>query len=173
MSARPADAQLKVELLHDRHKREEFSCGVQALDVYLQRQAGQDVRKRVATVYVATTDGRAVEGFYTLSSSSVRLFDLPLSVSKKLPHYPQMPVILLGRLAVSVHRRGQGVGEWLLIKALRSAWMAASYANCIGVVVDAKDESARQFYLKYGFIELPDVDNRLLLPMGLLEKLVV
>jgi len=172
VSARPADARLKVELLNDQHKREEFSCGVDALDVYLKRQAGQDARKRVATVYIATADGNAVEGFYTLSSSSVRLSDLPIFVSKRLPRYPSMPVILLGRLAVSIHRRGEGVGEWLLLKALRSAWAASSYANCIGVVVDAKDDSARQFYLKYDFIALPNVDDRLILPMGSVEKLL-
>jgi len=88
-----------------------------------------------------------------------------------LPRYPMMPTMLLGRLAVSLQRRGQGVGEWLLIEALRSALAISSRAASVGVIVDAKDESARQFYLKYHFIPLPDVDDRLVLSMDKIEKL--
>jgi GNAT superfamily N-acetyltransferase len=171
VSEKQADSLLRLEILHAQHDREEFSCGVEALDRYLKLQAGQDMRKRVATVYIATTDGVHVEGFYTLSPFAVRLPDLPAALVKKLPRYPMMPTMLLGRLAVSLQRWGQGVGEWLLIEALRSALAISSRAASVGVIVDAKDESARQFYLKYHFIPLPDVDDRLVLSMDKIEKL--
>jgi len=171
MHEKRTDPLLRLELLHERHDREGFTCGVGALDSYIKSQAGQDMRKRVATVYIATTDGIAIDGFHTLSQFAVRLPDIPIALAKKLPRYPMMPAMLLGRLAVSLERRGQGVGEWLLIEALRTAWAISSQAASIGVIVDAKDEPARRFYLKYHFIPLPDIDKRLILPMDRIEGL--
>jgi predicted GNAT family N-acyltransferase len=163
--------QYRIEPLAEKHNRASFSCGVEALDRYLQKQASQDVRKKVAAVFVITPDGETVAGFFTLSAHVVRLDDLPESFAKKLPRYPNIPATLLGRLAVSKDFRGQGVGELLLLDALRRALANTSEVASAAVVVDAKDQKVREFYLRYGFVPLPSQADRLVYPMKTIQKL--
>ena len=91
-------------------------------------------------------------------------------VRENLPRHP-VPVALIGRLAVDNSAQGQRLGETLLIHALRSAQRAARIVGIYAVVVDAIDEAARSFYLKYGFAELTDDHLHLYLPMKAIEKL--
>jgi predicted GNAT family N-acyltransferase len=91
-------------------------------------------------------------------------------VPENLPHHP-VPVALVGRLAVDNTARGERLGETLLIHALRSAQRAAKIVGIYAVVVDALDESARSFYLKFGFNELTDDRLHLYLPMKVIERL--
>src|ERR1035438_9307354 len=81
------------------HDRSAFSCGVPALDAYLQRQAAQDMEKLAAVVYVAVVDPPAIAGYYTLSQFSIDLVRLPEDLARRLPRYPVVPTTLLGRLA--------------------------------------------------------------------------
>lgn len=161
----------RIESLSVKHDRAAFSCGVEALDRYLEKQAGQDVSRRVAAVFVITPDGTTIAGFYTLSAHLVNLADLPERVAKKLPRYPNVPATLLGRLAVSENFRGQGIGELLLLDALQRALGNTREVASAVVVVDAKDERARGFYLRHDFIPLPTQPNRLFHPMKTIEKL--
>jgi len=154
-----------VELLHDRHARSAFECGVEALDRYLRQQARQDRSRHIAAVYVATPDGEAVAGYYTLSAHSVRPTELPVEIARKLPRYSNVPTTLLGRLAVDTRFRGRGIGEFLLLDALRRAWESAHAVASMAVLVDAKDEAARRFYLRYRFIPFPESPNRLFIPI--------
>ncbi|MGH9650997.1 MAG: GNAT family N-acetyltransferase, partial [Terriglobales bacterium] len=160
-----------VEPLARRHDRAAFSCGAAALDAYLQRQAAQDLKRRVAAVFVLISDGETIAGFYTLSALGILLGELPAEVSRKLPKYPVVPATLMGRLAVSVDHRGQGLGEFLLMDALRRAWEHSHSVASFAVVVDGKDEAAVAFYHRYGFIQLPETPMRLFLPMATIEKL--
>ena len=160
-----------VEPLGERHNRAAFSCGIQALDSYLHRQAGQDARKRVAVPFVATADGRTIVGCYTLSPYAIGLDTIPDTVAKKLPKYPMVPVTLLGRLAVSTQFRNQGLGETLLMDALYRSFESRKQVASAGIIVDAKDELAAAFYRKYGFMGLPKIENRLFLPMGTVEQM--
>jgi predicted GNAT family N-acyltransferase len=117
--------------------------------------------------YVVTKENDTrVLGYYTISSSAVA-FDV---VPENLPHHP-VPVALVGRLAVDNTARGERLGETLLIHALRSAQRAAKIVGIYAVVVDALDESARSFYLKFGFNELTDDRLHLYLPMKVIERL--
>ncbi len=169
---RKQDARLyRIEPLGERHNRAAFSCGVEALDRYLLKQAGQDVSKHVAAAFVITPDGVTIAGFYTLSAHVVRLGELPENVSKKLPRYPNVPATLLGRLAVSREFRGQGLGELLLMDALKRVLLSTREIASAVVVVDAKDERAREFYLQHDFIPLPLQPNRLFYPVRTIEKL--
>ena len=169
---RKQDARLyRIEPLGERHNRAAFSCGVEALDRYLLKQAGQDVSKHVAAAFVITPDGVTIAGFYTLSAHVVRLGELPENVSKKLPRYPNVPATLLGRLAVSREFRGQGLGELLLMDALKRVLLSTREIASAVVVVDAKDERAREFYLRHDFIPLPLQPKRLFYPMRTIEKL--
>jgi len=161
----------RTEPLRSQHKRTDFSCGVEPLDRYLQRQAGQDISKRVAAVFVLTPDGETIAGYYTLSAHVVNLADLPDNIAKKLPRYPNVPATLLGRLAASVNWRGQGVGELLLLDAFRRVLLSTREIASALVVVDAKDETARNFYLHHDFIPLPSQPNRLFYTVNDIEKL--
>jgi predicted GNAT family N-acyltransferase len=162
---------LVIEPLGPKHDRVAFSCGVEALDAYLHKQAAQDLKKRAAVPFVITPDGKTIAGYYTLSQYAVQLDAIPPEVAKKLPRYPLVPATLLGRLAVSTAFRGQGLGEMLLMDALHRALRHSREMASAGVVVDAKDAAAFAFYKKYGFLELPKVERRLFLPMGTIEEL--
>jgi predicted GNAT family N-acyltransferase len=97
--------------------------------------------------------------------------DLPLEVAKKLPRYPTVSVTLLGRLAVSVAFQGQRLGEILLLDALKRALLRSREVASAAVVVDAKDENARNFYLRHDFILLSAQPNRLFFLIKSIEKL--
>jgi len=166
----PADP-YRIEALAGKHNRAQFTCGVEPLDRYLHQQASQDVSKRVAAVFVLTPDGTTIAGYYSLSAHAVNLADLPSNVAKKLPRYPNVPATLLGRLAVGSTFRGQGIGELLLLDAFRRVLANAESIASTMVVVDAKDENARNFYLHHDFIPLPLQPNRLFYPVKTIEKL--
>jgi predicted GNAT family N-acyltransferase len=160
-----------IEPLGPKHDRAAFSCGIQSLDVYLYKQAGQDLKKRVAVPFVITLDGSTIAGYYTLSQYAVQLDAIPPEVAKKLPKYPMVPATLIGRLAVSNAFRGQGQGATLLMDALHRSLLYSREVASAGVIVDAKDSAAVAFYKKYGFLELPRIERRLFLAMGTVEEL--
>jgi predicted N-acetyltransferase YhbS len=137
---------------------------VDALDRYFRHQVGQDVRKRVATCFVAReiTTG-AVASYYTLSGGSVRLSELPAGISKRLPRYPAVPVALLGRLAVATGFRKRGLGAVMLWHAAETA--RRSEVAVFGLVVDAKDDASADFYRQHGFIDFGTGGRTLILPL--------
>jgi len=160
-----------IEPLGSKHDRAAFSCGVDSLDLYLQKQAGQDLKKHAAVSFVLTSDGKTIAGYYTLSQYAVQLENVPEHVAKKLPKYPLVPTTLIGRLAVSSAFRGQDQGETLLMDALYRIHKHSREVASAGVIVDAIDAAAVGFYKKYGFLELPKVPKRLFLPMGTIAQL--
>lgn len=164
---------ITVEPLDRQHDRAAFHCGAEALDRYLKQQARQDADKRVAAPFVAVRppDTRVL-GYYTLSASVLTLADLPDDLARKLPRYPQLPVTLLGRLAVDQSTSGQGLGEHLLLDALRRSLAHADQIAAMAVVVDARDEAAAAFYRHYGFTTLQAQPNRLFVPMRLVAQLL-
>jgi predicted GNAT family N-acyltransferase len=160
----------QVEALSDSHDRAGFSCGIEALDVYFQRQARKDVDRRVAAVFVLTSDGKEVAGFYTLSALSILGSELPEQLAKKLPSRAPVGVTLLGRMAVSEKFKGKKLGTRLLMHCLKRALDASRQVASWAVVVDAK-EGSRESYLKYEFTPLPSQPSRLFLPMRTIERL--
>ena len=161
-----------IEPLHEHHDRASFSCGVEPLDRYLKQQAGQDARKHVAAPFLLIHhESGAVAGFYTLASTTIVPGQLPPELARKLPRYPLIPATLLGRLAVDAQHRSRGLGEFLLLDALSRSAKTTSQVASFAVVVDAKDESARKFYLRYQFIPFADQQNQLFLPMTTIAKL--
>jgi GNAT superfamily N-acetyltransferase len=159
------------EPLGKQHDRSRFRCGVVELDQWLQLRARQDLERHVAAVYVLVPvdDPVRVAGFYTLSATSIVLTDLPAKLIRKLPRYPIVPAILLGRLARDLDFRG--VGEMLLMDALQRAWRNSSEVAAAAIVVDAINDAARSFYQRYGFEPIVNMPQRLFLPIGALEKM--
>ncbi len=161
-----------IEMLASHHERSRFRCGADALDRYLQQQAGQDARRRVASPYVLVqAKDRVITGFYTLANAGLNLTDLPPELAKKLPRYPQLPATLLGRLAVDLEHRGRGLGEFLLLDALRRSLHSSETTAAYAVVVDAKDDSAAKFYRTFGFLPLVGHRHRWFLPMQTISQL--
>jgi ribosomal protein S18 acetylase RimI-like enzyme len=146
------------------HERKTFNSGSEPLDRYLREQATQDIRRRVAACFVALSDGKRIAGYYTLASASLLLADLPVSTGKKLPRYPTVPAVRMGRLAVDQAFNGQGLGGALLADALDRA--ARSEIAAYALVVDAKGEAAAAFYRHHGFIALPSSPLTLFLPLA-------
>ena len=157
---------LVIEPLGKRHDRAAFSCGLPELDRYLARQAGQDVRRRIARVFVCTAEGTdTVLGFYTLSALAIDLSSLPEELSRKLPRHP-VPCALIGRLAVDQSVRGHGLGHMLLVDAIKRTMHASDIMAIYAVIVDAKNNVAKQFYEGFGFASMQDDSMRLFLPLG-------
>jgi ribosomal protein S18 acetylase RimI-like enzyme len=163
--------ELQAQPLGAQHDRASFSCGVEPLDNYLKKQARQDIKKRVAAVFVLTPDDKTIGGYYTLSQFSVDLGILPQETARRLPKYPVVPATLIGRLAVNASFRGQGIGELLLMDAFRRSLTLSKQIASAAVIVDAKDDRAMSFYRKYGFLELSRIPGRLFLPMATVEQL--
>jgi predicted GNAT family N-acyltransferase len=169
-----SSARFTIEPLDKKkHNRAAFSCEHEALVTYLKQRASQDIQKRVAAVFVLTPDGNTIAGFYTLSQYAIRLDSVPGEIVKRfsLPHYRELPATLLGRLARDTAFKGQGVGELLLMSALSNSLASSGKIASMAVVVDAKDENAKKFYRRCGFLELPDHANRLFLPMETVEQM--
>jgi len=159
-----------IERLETHHDRNTFTCGNHELDRYFHQQIGQDFKKHVTAPFVLIDkDIERVAGFYTLSMNSVILKELPDNIQKKLPKYPNIPAVLLGRLAVDEKYKGQRLGEYLLMDALQRSLDSEIVTYCM--IVDAKDEDAKAFYLKYRFIQFSDYENRLFLPMKMAKEL--
>ena len=161
------DEALIIEPLGKHHDRASFSCGVPQLDRYLGRQAGQDVRRRIAGVFVAVgaTAPERILGFYTLRALAIAAAELPPEMARKLPKHP-LPAALIGGLAVDAAAQGTGIGKTLLMDAIHRALAVAKEIAVFAMVVDAKDENARRFYEGFGFIPLPETPNRLFLPLS-------
>ena len=164
---------LKIEPLDSRkHVRSDFSCGKDSLDNYIRKQASQDLKRRVATVFVLLDDPELnVLAYYTLSAYTVDVTVLDQAFAKHLPRYPLLPATLLGRLAVDSKQKGQRFGELLLVDALRRSLDVAAQVVSLAVIAEALDEEALNFYIKYGFQQFKQDPMKLFLPMKSIEEL--
>jgi ribosomal protein S18 acetylase RimI-like enzyme len=155
----------QIERLSNAHQRGEFCSGKSPLDTFIQVTAGQYQKKRIGQTFVLVRPGeKRVWGYYTSAAGALSLEALPEEQRKKLPKHP-VPTVHLGRLAVDKQCQGQKLGERLLFHFLHGALTIAEATGVFAVDVRAIDEESRSFYLKYGFIPLPDTPLHLFLPM--------
>ena len=149
---------------HDRD-RAGVDCGLPVLNRYLQRQASQDVRKHVATVWVMAdeVEPSRVVGYFSLASFAVGVDQLDPKLAKGLPRYDPIPAIILGRLARDF--RFPGSGKLLMMHAMKQAWESALNLAAAVLVVDAKDERSSHFYTRFGFVSVIDSPQRMYVPM--------
>jgi predicted GNAT family N-acyltransferase len=152
------------EPLGAHHDRAAFDCGVEPLNRYIREQAGQDVRREAARVWIMVETGNPskIVGYYTLCATSVILTSVPDDVKKRLPRYPDVPAFLIGRLARGLTY--PSTGRILLSDALQRCVRLSGDAAAALIVVDAKDAKAAQFYARFGFQVL--TQQRLFLPMA-------
>ena len=126
---------------------------------YLRTQAGQDIRNHYSVTFIALEEAAdKIIGFYTLSNASASLNKIPLDMQKRLPKYPDVPAVRLGRLAVDKSSQGFGLGKKLLADAILQSLKSSAWAV---MVVDAKDAQASAFYKRHGFIAIDDDGSNL------------
>ncbi len=164
---------MTVRLLEKRYDKNYFNCGYNLLDDYLKKQARQDVDRDLSACFVLIDEDDIVKGYYTLSANSIRRDDFPENLLKKLPpSYPDLPAVLLGRLAIDKSLQGKGYGEILLINALKKCYEISESLGTIAVIVDPIDEKAQNFYNRYGFILLP-TSKKMFLPIKTIKQLLM
>jgi GNAT superfamily N-acetyltransferase len=156
------------------HDRGHFSCGVEALDTFLRTQASQDQNRHTTACYVLLeTDAlppRPIVGYVSLANAVIPLTELPPALKKQVGRHDNLPALLLGRMAVDSRHKGKRLGEFLLKHALKTACAISEVSGCFAVLVDAKDEGAKSFYLKCGFEPLPDNPLRLFIKVATVKK---
>ena len=141
-----------------KHRREAFRCESSELTEFIQKRARKEMESRSSAcfVVVAANDLGRIVGYYTLSQTSVSSQELPESVAKKLPRYPELGATLIGRLARDLAWRGKEIGRLLLVNALQRSVRLSADAGAVVVVTDPKDKKARAFYEGYGFVALDE-----------------
>jgi len=156
------------------HDRSGFQCSKQpTLVSYFKSVASQDVKADLTRCFVAYDSGlkSPVIGYYTLSSYSLSRMDIPISANVKYQPYLNAPITLLGRLAVDDRHQGRGIGKVLLADSLIRSYKASQEIGSLGVMVEAIDNFAKTFYMKFGFIEILST-NRLFITHKTISPLI-
>lgn len=137
-----------------------FDCGDPALNHHLQNMASQDQRRQFARTFIATSNEQVV-GYYTLGGYGVEAIEVAPSV--KQPPHLQIPVALLGKLAVDLRHQQQGMARHLLIDAIERYLTIRAHMGLNALLVDALNENAVRFYSHFGFKPIPGTTDRLAL----------
>ena len=160
----------------DTHKRTGFDCGTTALNDFLCKTARQHREKGLSNTFVLLDEEspQIILGFFTLSFLEVDASSLPSDQARRLPKSSRLPAAKLARLAVDLRYHGKGYGAILLADAIKRVMATARESGgVVGFFVNAKDDSARQFYLRFKFIPLIDSPLSLFLPLKTLLGLDV
>jgi len=160
-----------VERLRREHPRRRFQCGEAAVDAWLTTKALQHQTKHLSITKVLLDSTDAIVGYYTLATGQVDFSDLPIEVSRHLPRRA-LPIATLAWLGVDGRRRGQGLGSLLLAHALRDCWEAGNTFPFVAVILDCINESAKGFYQRWDFAELPGHPFRLYLSAKHLDEIM-
>jgi GNAT superfamily N-acetyltransferase len=147
------NAGFRIESLRREHEVEGFDCGQEDLNRFLVRYALQAQQANASRTYVGLNDD-AVIGYYTLVVGEVVYSDVPERLAKGLARHP-IPLMVLARLAVHKDWQGRGGGAGLLRDAMDRTLLAAEIAGIRALAVHAKDDAARSYYERFGFIPSP------------------
>jgi GNAT superfamily N-acetyltransferase len=148
--------------LTEQHDAADFDCGDQALNDWLRHRALKN-ESRFSRTYVVC-EGQRVVAYFCVSAGAVERAVAPGKVRRNAPE--SVPVSLIGRLAVDQDYKGRGLGADILADALRRIAVASRSIGIGAVLVHAKDEAARSFYLACAeFIASPTDRLSLFLPI--------
>ncbi|MEQ1530009.1 MAG: GNAT family N-acetyltransferase [Methylococcales bacterium] len=156
----------RIEQLNRAHNRRQFNCGDSALNHYLQRYARQHADANISRSYVAV-DQQRLCGYYSLAMAEQQL---PNHHQHRFADYP-VPIARLARLAVDIAYQGKDIGKLLLLDALHRCLQMSQTIGMTGVIVDAKHEQAKVFYLNFEFETFPDAALTLWLPTAAIKTL--
>lgn len=156
---------MEVSLYHKSFDRSDFDCGVPALNDFLQKRLSQELKARSCACFILHEENKKrILGYYTLSASKVMAAHFK-DMEKRLPRYPDIPVTLIGRLAICDSQQGKGLGGILLANAIKRAYENSEVIGACAIVVDAKDEPAVTFYERHGFKRFAEDEMKLCLMM--------
>lgn len=155
---------MQVLPLTGSHDRQSFDCGRQELNGWLRQVARQHQEKGLLRTFVAIREEvpESICGYFALTLAELENRHLPDAWRKKLPR--RIPGVRLGRLAVDQRYQGKKLGELLLVDALARAERVYAEVGGIGLFVDAIDDQAVGYYLRFGFRAVPDNPLLLFLP---------
>jgi ribosomal protein S18 acetylase RimI-like enzyme len=162
----------KVELLAKSHDRDGFDCGSEPLNLFLKQTARQHADRGISRTFVLVDEEapipKPIIGFFSLNLCQVKSEPLTVAEARKLPR--DVAGVRLGRLARAREYKGQGIGDILLVAAMRKFLEIFHTAGGIGLFVDAKDQNAREFYERNGFVSLPANELELFLPVRTIQE---
>lgn len=162
----------KVELLAKSHDRDGFDCGSEPLNLFLKQTARQHADRGISRTFVLVDEEapipKPIIGFFSLNLCQVKSESLTVTEARKLPR--DVAGVRLGRLARAREYKGQGIGDILLVAAMRKFLEIFHTAGGIGLFVDAKDQNAREFYERNGFVSLPANELELFLPVRTIQE---
>jgi GNAT superfamily N-acetyltransferase len=162
----------RFETLGAGHDRAACCSGDDALDRYFQTQVTQDIRRRITNCFVIVEVATGhVAAYYTLSAASIPLVDLPPDEAKRLPRYPTLPAVRIGRLGVDRRFQRRGLGELMLMNAVHRTIQDAAAA--FALLVDAKNDLVAGFYRRYGFRPIAGKPRTLFLPLATAQKTLI
>lgn len=148
-----------VEELSRNHNRDTFSCGVEALDEYLKKDARRQNKENINQTKVLvekSSKEKDIVGFFGLATTTISPKSLPSGERKKFP-YSEVPCIKLTRFAIDKRHQKKGLGKYLLFCALKHALKLSKDVGIYAVIIDAKNDSVKTFYLENGFYTLSDL----------------
>lgn len=144
------------------HDTSAFDCGDTVLNDWLRHRALKN-ESRFSRTYVVC-EGPRVAGFFCISAGAVERVNAPGKLRRNAPD--AIPVSVIGRLAVSRSHAGRGLGADMLADALRRIAIASQSIGIAAVLVHAKSDGARDFYLRCAeFLEYPADSRCLFLPI--------
>lgn len=153
-----------------KHYLKSFDCGIEPLNIYLQRYALKNDSLEIGKTFIAINDDSKIIGYFTLCSAQINFDEMPIDFQTRLPRYP-IPALRIARLAVDKTMQGQGVGKWLMQQAFIKIIQVADIAGVHVIIVDAK-ETAVSFYKQFGFIKLKQTDNSYFIPITTVRKAI-
>lgn len=167
--------QAQIVRISGEYSFSDFDCGNENLNSFLKNYASQNEKKNISSTYlfVRSNDNNEslVIGYYAISTGELGLNSLSLKEKKKLPRYP-VPIIRIVRLAIDLKFQKRGLGKQLLFAALLKTYELSREVGIYAVIVDAIDEEARSFYLKYNFKQFEDNDMSLYLPIKVINQMM-
>jgi GNAT superfamily N-acetyltransferase len=152
----------RLETLRRDHLRRGFRSGQDQVDDWLATEAFQHQEKHLSVTRVLLDARGKVAGYYTLATGQVDFSDLPADVVRQLPRR-HLPVAVLAWLGIDKESQGQGLGRLVLAQALRDCHEAGQVFAFIAVILDCMDDTAKAFYERFDFQELPGHPYRLFL----------
>lgn len=150
----------KPEPINTDHVLDEFDCGNDKLNEWLIKRALKN-QDKYSTTRVVCEKNRVI-AYYTLAYGSVNRDEMTRKIKVNAPE--RIPVMILGRLAVDLLWQGKSIAKHLLKEAMQKTLEASTIAAVRGLLVHAIDDTAKSFYLHYGFLDSA-IDLTLLLPL--------
>jgi GNAT superfamily N-acetyltransferase len=160
-----------IEQLNTHHKRTAFSSGVDSVDEWLKKSARQAQEKQLAITKILLKEPNIIAGYYTLAMGQVNFDELPHQMARKLPT-TLLPIVTLAWLGIDKRHQGKGLGERILAQALADCYHTGQIMPFVAVLLDCATASAKTFYQRYDFEELPGHPMKLMLPWKLLSRLM-